>query len=35
MKNINLKGITSEAVAGVIILLVALVNAIFQMLGKR
>lgn len=33
MKNINLKGITSEAVAGVIILLVALVNAIFQMLG--
>ena len=33
MKKINLKGITAEAVAGVLILVVALVNAIFQMLG--
>ena len=27
MKNINLKGITAEAVTGVLILLVALINA--------
>lgn len=33
MKKINLKGITAEAVAGVLILAVALANAIFQMLG--
>lgn len=33
MKKINLKGITAEAVAGVLILLIALVNAILQMLG--
>ena len=33
MKNINLKGITSEAVTGVLILVVALVNAVLQMFG--
>ena len=33
MNKINLKGITSEAVAGVLILVVALVNAVFQMFG--
>lgn len=33
MKNINLKGITAEAVTGVLILLVALINAILQMFG--
>ena len=33
MKKINLKGITAETVAGVLVLLVALVNAVFQMLG--
>lgn len=33
MKKINLKGITAEAVAGVLVLLVALINAVFQMLG--
>ena len=33
MKNINLKGITAEAVTGVLILLVALINAVFQMFG--
>jgi SPP1 family holin len=33
MKKINLKGITSEAITGVLILVVALINAIFQMLG--
>ncbi|WP_024348492.1 phage holin [Lacrimispora indolis] len=33
MKNINLKGITSEAVTGVLVLLVALVNAVLQMFG--
>ena len=31
MKNINLKGVTSETVAGVFILLVALINATLQM----
>ena len=31
MKKINLKGITSEAVTGVLVLLVALINAILQM----
>lgn len=33
MKKINLKGITAETVTGVIILLVALINAILQMFG--
>ena len=33
MKIINIKGITAETVAGVLVLLVALVNAVFQMLG--
>lgn len=33
MKNINLKGVTAEAVTGVLVLLVALINAIFQMFG--
>ena len=33
MKNINLKGINAETVTGVLILLVALVNAILQMFG--
>ena len=33
MKKLNLKGITSEAVAGVLILIVALVNAVLQMFG--
>lgn len=33
MNKINLKGITSEAVTGVFILAVALVNAILQMFG--
>ncbi len=32
MNKINLKGVTSEAVTGVLLLLVALVNAILQML---
>ena len=31
MKNINLKGVTSETVTGVFILLVALINATLQM----
>lgn len=33
MKNINLKGVNAEAVTGVLILLVALVNAVLQMFG--
>lgn len=33
MNRINLKGITSEAVTGIFILLVALINATLQMLG--
>ena len=33
MKNINLKGVTSEAVTGILILVVALVNAVLQMFG--
>ena len=33
MKNINLKGVTTEAVTGVLVLLVALVNASLQMFG--
>ena len=33
MKNINLKGINAETVTGVLILLVALINAALQMFG--
>ena len=33
MKKINLKGITAEAVTGVFVLLVALINAVLQMFG--
>lgn len=33
MNKINLKGITAEAVTGVLILTVALVNAVLQMFG--
>ena len=33
MKNINLKGITAETVTNVLILLVALINAILQIFG--
>ena len=33
MNKINLKGITSEAITNVLILVVALINAILQMLG--
>ena len=33
MNKINLKGITSKAVTGVFILLVALINAVLQMFG--
>ena len=33
MKNINLKGVTTEAVTGVLVLLVALINAVLQMFG--
>lgn len=33
MKNINLKGVTIEAVIGVLILLLALINAVLQMFG--
>ena len=33
MNKINLKGITSEAVTGVLILVVALINAVLQMFG--
>ena len=33
MKKLNLKGVTSEAVAGVLILIIALVNAVLQMFG--
>lgn len=33
MKKINLKGVTAEAVAGVLVLLVALINAVLQMFG--
>ena len=33
MKRINLKGINAKSVAGVLILVVALVNAVLQMLG--
>ena len=33
MNKINLKGVTAEAVTGVLILVVALVNAILQMFG--
>lgn len=33
MKKINLKGITSEAVTGILVLALALINAILQMFG--
>ena len=33
MKNINLKGVTAEAVTGILVLLVALINAVLQMFG--
>lgn len=33
MNKINLKGITSEAITSVLILVVALINAILQMIG--
>lgn len=33
MKKINLKGVTVEVVTGVLILLVALINAVLQMFG--
>ena len=33
MKKINLKGITAEAITGVLVLLVALINAILRMFG--
>ena len=33
MNKINLKGVTSEAVTGVLILVVALINAVLQMFG--
>lgn len=33
MNKINLKGVTAEAVIGVLILLIALVNAVLQMFG--
>ena len=33
MKKINLKGVTKEAVVGVLVLLVAFVNAVLQMFG--
>ena len=33
MKKINLKGVTTETVTGILILLLALVNATLQMFG--
>ncbi len=33
MKKINLKGVTTEAVTGVLLLVVALINAVLQMFG--
>lgn len=33
MNRINLKGVTSEAITGILVLLVALINATLQMLG--
>ena len=35
MKKINLKGVTIEADVGVLILILALINAILQMYGKN
>ena len=35
VKKINLKGVTTEAVIGVLILLLALINAVLQMFGKN
>ena len=34
MKNINLKGINAETVTGILILLVALINAVLQILKQ-
>ena len=33
MKNINLKGVNKESVTGVLVLLLALINAVLQMFG--
>lgn len=33
MRKINLSGITSESIASILILLIALINAVLQMLG--
>ena len=33
MKKINLSGVTAEAVTGVLLLVIALVNAVLQMFG--
>lgn len=33
MSKINFKGVTSEAVSGIVILLIALINAVLQMFG--
>ena len=33
MKNINLRGVNAETVTGVLIMLVALINAVLQMFG--
>ena len=33
MKKINLRGVTAEAVTGVLLLVIALVNAVLQMFG--
>lgn len=33
MRNINLKGVNAETVAGILILFIAIVNAILQMFG--
>lgn len=33
MKNINLKGVNKESVTGILVLLLALINAVLQMFG--
>lgn len=33
MKSLNLKGVTREAVIGIVILIIALINAVLQMFG--
>lgn len=35
MKSLNLKGVTTESVVGVLVLVLALVNAIFDMFGMK